>query len=261
MGEITQLLGTGTRAATVPHAIAFSLASTPNSISSRDGGCRVEAPMTMLDAPGSGARGLSASRTAAAIAGPGSSRVPRLRIARHAQRDHRLRAVAPRRTQWRRASRCSRSTQASPSSVLAEPELESLGDALESLARIDERAHWVVEMRYFGGMEIEEIARLPRDLTGDGQTRLAEGARLSAASPSGPAVESVMSAVERPATRLWREALAHIDDLLRSRMRSSANRRLTDLGQSTAATAFDAGLAARGRSARGEFRFSRAAAV
>jgi RNA polymerase sigma factor (TIGR02999 family) len=41
---------------------------------------------------------------------------------------------------------------------LAEPELLALADALESLQRIDERAHWVVEMRYFGGMEIEEIA-------------------------------------------------------------------------------------------------------
>lgn len=40
----------------------------------------------------------------------------------------------------------------------SEPQLESLGDALESLARIDERAHQVVEMRYFGGLEIEEIA-------------------------------------------------------------------------------------------------------
>jgi len=40
----------------------------------------------------------------------------------------------------------------------SEPQLESLGDALESLESIDERAHRVVEMRYFGGMEIEEIA-------------------------------------------------------------------------------------------------------
>jgi RNA polymerase sigma factor (TIGR02999 family) len=38
------------------------------------------------------------------------------------------------------------------------PDLLSLGDAMESLHRVDERAHWVVEMRYFGGMEIEEIA-------------------------------------------------------------------------------------------------------
>ena len=42
--------------------------------------------------------------------------------------------------------------------VFSEPQLESLGDALESLERIDQRAHRVVEMRYFGGLEIEEIA-------------------------------------------------------------------------------------------------------
>lgn len=40
----------------------------------------------------------------------------------------------------------------------SEPQLESLGDALESLERVDQRAHRVVEMRYFGGLEIEEIA-------------------------------------------------------------------------------------------------------
>ncbi len=40
----------------------------------------------------------------------------------------------------------------------SEPQLESLGDALEALERIDERAHRVVEMRYFGGLEIDEIA-------------------------------------------------------------------------------------------------------
>jgi RNA polymerase sigma factor (TIGR02999 family) len=39
-----------------------------------------------------------------------------------------------------------------------EPQLELLGDALESLERIDPRAHQVVEMRYFGGLEMEEIA-------------------------------------------------------------------------------------------------------
>jgi RNA polymerase sigma factor (TIGR02999 family) len=39
-----------------------------------------------------------------------------------------------------------------------EPQLEALDDALKSLERVDERAHRIVEMRYFGGMEIEEIA-------------------------------------------------------------------------------------------------------
>jgi RNA polymerase sigma factor (TIGR02999 family) len=43
--------------------------------------------------------------------------------------------------------------------AFTEPEIESLDDALKSLERIDERAHRIVEMRYFGGMEIEEIAR------------------------------------------------------------------------------------------------------
>lgn len=42
--------------------------------------------------------------------------------------------------------------------ALRGPEIEHLDDALRSLERIDERAHRVVEMRYFGGMEIEEIA-------------------------------------------------------------------------------------------------------
>lgn len=42
--------------------------------------------------------------------------------------------------------------------VLHDPDLLSLGDALELLQRVDERAHWVVEMRYFGGMQIGEIA-------------------------------------------------------------------------------------------------------
>jgi len=38
-------------------------------------------------------------------------------------------------------------------------EFGSLSTVLQSLQNIDERAHRVVEMRYFGGMEIEEIAK------------------------------------------------------------------------------------------------------
>lgn len=44
--------------------------------------------------------------------------------------------------------------------AFTEPEVASLGDALQALARIDERSHRVVEMRYFGGLEIEEIAEV-----------------------------------------------------------------------------------------------------
>jgi RNA polymerase sigma factor (TIGR02999 family) len=39
-----------------------------------------------------------------------------------------------------------------------EPEVESLDRALRRLERIDERGHKVVEMRYFGGLGIEEVA-------------------------------------------------------------------------------------------------------
>jgi RNA polymerase sigma factor (TIGR02999 family) len=41
-----------------------------------------------------------------------------------------------------------------------EPQLERLGDALEALEQIDERAHRVVELRFFGGLEMDEIAQL-----------------------------------------------------------------------------------------------------
>ena len=41
---------------------------------------------------------------------------------------------------------------------LHDPQLEQLGDALQSLERIDARAHRVVEMRFFAGMDIDSIA-------------------------------------------------------------------------------------------------------
>lgn len=42
--------------------------------------------------------------------------------------------------------------------VLDEPRLLALGEAMDTLERIDERAHQVVEMRFFGGLELTEIA-------------------------------------------------------------------------------------------------------
>jgi RNA polymerase sigma factor (TIGR02999 family) len=41
----------------------------------------------------------------------------------------------------------------------ADFEFGELSDVLKSLQSVDDRAHRVVEMRYFGGMEIEEIAQ------------------------------------------------------------------------------------------------------
>jgi RNA polymerase sigma factor (TIGR02999 family) len=38
------------------------------------------------------------------------------------------------------------------------PDVEALDLALQELAQIDERSHQIVEMRYFGGLSIEEIS-------------------------------------------------------------------------------------------------------
>ena len=42
--------------------------------------------------------------------------------------------------------------------AFTDSQIHSLDEAMRSLERVDERAHRIVEMRYFGGMEIEEIA-------------------------------------------------------------------------------------------------------
>jgi RNA polymerase sigma factor (TIGR02999 family) len=47
---------------------------------------------------------------------------------------------------------------AAENQAFTDSQLEPLNEALQSLEKIDERAHRIVEMRYFGGMEIEEIA-------------------------------------------------------------------------------------------------------
>ncbi len=41
---------------------------------------------------------------------------------------------------------------------LSSPDVLRLDEVLQTLARADERAHRVVEMRFFGGLELEEIA-------------------------------------------------------------------------------------------------------
>jgi len=42
----------------------------------------------------------------------------------------------------------------------ADPELVALDDALNALARIDPRKAQVVEMRFFGGLSVEETAEV-----------------------------------------------------------------------------------------------------
>jgi RNA polymerase sigma factor (sigma-70 family) len=41
---------------------------------------------------------------------------------------------------------------------IAPPDVLKLDDVLQTLERADARAHQVVEMRFFGGLEMEEIA-------------------------------------------------------------------------------------------------------
>jgi RNA polymerase sigma factor (TIGR02999 family) len=41
---------------------------------------------------------------------------------------------------------------------LRDPDIEALDFALRQLERVDERAHQIVEMRYFGGLSLDEIA-------------------------------------------------------------------------------------------------------
>jgi RNA polymerase sigma factor (TIGR02999 family) len=41
---------------------------------------------------------------------------------------------------------------------LRDPDIEALDAAMQQLARIDARAHQIVEMRYFGGLSLDEIA-------------------------------------------------------------------------------------------------------
>jgi RNA polymerase sigma factor (TIGR02999 family) len=51
-------------------------------------------------------------------------------------------------------------TDNDPGVELPAPEVEALDAALQQLARIDGRAHQIVEMRYFAGLSIEEIAEV-----------------------------------------------------------------------------------------------------
>jgi RNA polymerase sigma factor (TIGR02999 family) len=47
-----------------------------------------------------------------------------------------------------------------PETCFAEDAVEQLHEALQALAKIDRRSHFVVELRYFGGMGEAEIAEL-----------------------------------------------------------------------------------------------------
>jgi RNA polymerase sigma factor (TIGR02999 family) len=116
-----------------------------------------QSPLTMLDAPGLVHEVYL--RLAQQETLPGSDRAAFLAYASRVMRsviiDYVRARAAERRGGGRRLLTLNTGVAGQ---AFDEPQLVALGDALESLERIDERAHRVVEMRYFGGLEIEEIA-------------------------------------------------------------------------------------------------------
>ena len=55
----------------------------------------------------------------------------------------------------------------------------ALDEALQRLARLDPRHAQVVELRYFGGLSVEDTAAAHGPVAGDGQTRLDDGPRVA----------------------------------------------------------------------------------
>ncbi len=60
-------------------------------------------------------------------------------------------------------------------------DLLALDDALKSLERFDARKSKAIELRYFGGLKVEEICRSPEHLHRDGRPRSARGASVASA--------------------------------------------------------------------------------
>jgi RNA polymerase sigma factor (TIGR02999 family) len=115
------------------------------------------APMTLIDAPALIREVYLRLEPQAAM--PGRDRGTFLAYASRAMRSVIVDYLRARGAQRRgNSERMLTLNTAVENQAFTEPEIESLDDALQSLARLDERAHRIVEMRYFGGMEIEEIA-------------------------------------------------------------------------------------------------------
>jgi RNA polymerase sigma factor (TIGR02999 family) len=156
MGEITELLDQARRGAGPAREQFFArIYAELDRLAKRH--LARQAQMTMLDAPGLVHEVYL--RLAQQEALPGSDRSAFLAYASRVMRSVIIDYVRARSAERRGGGQkmLTLNTGVADQSF-SEPQLESLGDALESLERIDERAHRVVEMRYFAGMEIEEIA-------------------------------------------------------------------------------------------------------
>ena len=64
-------------------------------------------------------------------------------------------------------------------------DLVALDDALDALAKFDERKSQVIELRFFGGLSVEETAVVPEGLARYRHARLAAGEGMAAARDAG----------------------------------------------------------------------------
>ena len=59
------------------------------------------------------------------------------------------------------------------------PDFLALDDAMQDLAKFDERKSRMIELRYFGGLSMEEIARSHQSFRRDHSPRFADGGGLA----------------------------------------------------------------------------------
>ena len=85
--------------------------------------------------------------------------------------------------------------EADPVDVLA------LHTALSDLAELDARQAEIVEMRFFAGLTVEEIAEVLEHLAGDGQTRVGDREALAAPADAGSAVSVRLRRMDADAWR------------------------------------------------------------
>jgi len=158
MGEITQLLEQAQDGDAVAHNRLFAIVYTELETLAR-AHLRRDHTFTLLDAPGLVHEAFLRLTQRAEL--PGRNRRMFLAYASSVMRNVVIDYVRGRQAAKRGGDLAPITlTTAMAGVVFSEPEIESLDRALHGLARIDERAHKVVEMRYFGGLAIEEIADL-----------------------------------------------------------------------------------------------------
>ena len=130
------------------------------------------------------------------VARPGA--FPRGRGSRHAPHPRGSRARASR-PEARRPG-ATRVTFDEALVVTNEPreDFVALDDALEALAKFDERKSRVVELRFFGGLTVEETASVVEGVARNGDARLAAGEGVAAARDARRSLTRRLNARRRP---------------------------------------------------------------